>query len=73
MGCRALAAADLSRGSSSMALLSRRLYSLCEQGLEHSADCSRQAVWRRATAALVALLLTGAMLHAGPAHASVMG
>ena len=73
MGCRGVAAADLSRSGSSTAWLSRQLKSVCEEGLSHSADSYQQAVWARAAAACVALLLTGAMLHAGPAHASVMG
>ena len=73
MGCRGLAAADLSRSSSSIASQLQQLQSVCEEVLAHSADSYQQAVWARTAVAIVALLLTGAMLHAGPAHASVLG
>ncbi len=73
MGCRSIAAADLSRSSSSVASLLRRLQLVCEEALAHSADNCQHAVLARTAAAVVALLLTGAMLHAGPAHASAMG
>ncbi len=72
MGCRSLAAADLSKRSFSTASLLQQMQSVCEETLAHSLDSYQQAVWARAAAAVVALLLTGAMLHVGPAHASVM-